>query len=150
MSAVADDLGAHEFRRHIKTEDPLGMVLRAHLFIERELTIIIEHLLPDPKPTRNWRYATRLDLVEAVEIFDHHMIQAYRPVGTLRNKAAHNLDQEIDEARQAEFLPWNPELWDRVGLRGLRSPERLCSRPVSLSSGGRAHGVPGGVRDRDP
>jgi hypothetical protein len=106
MSAVADDLNAHEFHRHMQSDDPLGMVLRAHLFIEREITIILRHLLPEPSQVDwdRWRYATRVDLVAALEVFDRHMIQAYRSVGRLRNKVAHNLDQEIDEAKQAEFL----------------------------------------------
>lgn len=81
------------------------MILRAHLFVEREITAILEALLPDPSQIRwegrgSWQYSTRVDLFAALNLDDTLQIEAYRYLGTLRNDVAHNLGSEVTKAKQ--------------------------------------------------
>lgn len=107
MEHVMDDIGAVVqrmgvdladvgFDRHLDDVDLLGVILRSHMLVERELTAIIEQPLPHPERLRRqWSFIHRLELVAALGLLDEEDIPAYQYLDTLRNRAAHRLNYEV-------------------------------------------------------
>lgn len=124
MEATQAELEAGGFHEHLHGEDLLGTVLRTHMWVERELTAIIEALLRHPERLkRRWSFAHRLELVAANDILDPADLPAYEELDRLRNRLAHRLEDEVspdDEERLVRAL--RPELRNAVQANSRDEP----------------------------
>jgi hypothetical protein len=86
---------------NISSDDPLGMVIRGHLYIEAELVALIEDHLPYPHKIDLTRltFPVKLDLAASMGLFDESgeedEKEPYYTFNKLRNKLAHNINMEI-------------------------------------------------------
>ncbi len=78
------------------TADPLLVILKGHLIIEKALTDICARLLTNPPALErgNVRFSTRLDLVCALldPALPESVVHAMRELNRLRNALVHNLE----------------------------------------------------------
>jgi hypothetical protein len=85
--------------------DPLLVILKGHLIIEKALTDICARLLKNPSALEreNIRFSTRLDLVCALldPALPENVVHAMRDLNRLRNAFAHNLEPEPDELEKS-------------------------------------------------
>jgi hypothetical protein len=93
------------FMEHLASDDLLGLVLRAHLWVERELEAIITALLPFPERLRRrWSFGHRLELVAALGILDEKDVPGYEDLDDLRNRLAHRFNYQLSEQDQEALL----------------------------------------------
>lgn len=85
---------ANEFLANTEGEDELQVVLRTHLYIERELTEILKISLAEPDYILNTRFmfANKLNLAVALGVFPIGVKKAYDKLNKMRNKFAHELE----------------------------------------------------------
>lgn len=104
MGEVADYLHDDGFHEHMDSDELLTVVLRAHLWLDRELRLMIESPLPHPDRLRtSWDFRHRLELVAALGMIDDEM-EALEYVNDLRNRLAHRFGYQISEQEQAALL----------------------------------------------
>lgn len=89
------------------SEDELQIILRAHLYIEQELTQLLKIYLKEPDVFLKGRimFANKLSLTVALGLIPKIVKPAYDKLNQIRNGYAHNLDykitdQDIDEIIQ--------------------------------------------------
>jgi hypothetical protein len=105
---AANRLGLTErqaaFNADLLGEDPLGMVIRAHIHIENQLIEFIEAALaaPDQLKSLNLDYAGRVSLALALGLHPEFG-KPLRSLGTMRNHFAHRLDAGLG-AQEANNL----------------------------------------------
>jgi hypothetical protein len=87
-------------RKALGKEDPLGMVIRGHLFVESQLIQLLENALPDPGAIDLTRlnFPTKLDLAVALKLLSEAQKRGYLALNRLRNHLAHNMDVELSES----------------------------------------------------
>lgn len=105
MSAVQAELDAGDFDAHLRDDDLLAVVLRAHMWVERELAAIVEAPLPHPELLRARRsYRHQLELVGALGFLEADDLPAYEYLDDLRNKVAHRFGYAISAEEQAALV----------------------------------------------
>lgn len=105
MHDVREDLKSGGFDRHMESDDLLGILLRAHLWIERALKAVIERSLKHPERLRaRWSFRHRLELVAALGFLDEVDLQAYLYLDDLRNRVAHRFNYTVSEGDQAAMI----------------------------------------------
>lgn len=105
MGEVGDYLHDEGFHDHMDSDELLTVVLRAHLWLDRELRLMIERPLPHPERLiRSWDFPHRLQLVAALGIIEEEEAEALEYVNELRNRLAHRLDYQISEQEEAALL----------------------------------------------
>lgn len=81
--------------------DPNRLVtlVKAHLWIERALNGVIESSFDHPEAlnVERMQFASKVNLVEALGIVQPEKAAVVRRINTLRNKAAHRLDWQLDD-----------------------------------------------------
>jgi hypothetical protein len=84
----------------LKNEDPLGVVIRGHLYVESQLIQLLEEALPDPGAIDLTRlnFPTKLDLAVALKVIKETEKRGYAGLNSLRNHLAHNIDVELRES----------------------------------------------------
>lgn len=91
------------FHRLLEGEDDLGMIIRAHIYIEHELKEFIQAAAPEPGELKfsGYDYAQTLKLALVLGL-DPRLKAGLTSLGTLRNKFAHRLGMQLtsQEARQ--------------------------------------------------
>jgi hypothetical protein len=108
---IAERLGVAEkqeaFNKALLGEDPLGAIIRAHIYIEHEVNAFIESQLADPQALGplHLDYDGRVQLAVALGL-PAGMKPALSNVGKLRNRFAHRLEasigkQEVDGLKKA-------------------------------------------------
>lgn len=77
-----------------ESESELQIVLRGHLYIEREITEMIRMILVEPNVILNdkFMFHNKLKLSVALGILPKEEKHIFEKINTLRNKYAHNLD----------------------------------------------------------
>ncbi len=83
----------------LNSEDDVGLLLRGHLYIERELVRIIEfHFeVPELFDTDSINFPKKIYLAGAMGVMTPEEIKPYMMLNKLRNKVAHNLDSCVTE-----------------------------------------------------
>ena len=84
------------FHADLLRDDDVGMVVRAHHHIERELKLFIEMAAPSPGRFRKLIYSKRVDVA-----IQHGLVLdlegPLRAIGRMRNKLAHELGASVGE-----------------------------------------------------
>jgi hypothetical protein len=77
-------------------EDDLGVVIRAHIHVESELTKYIASALPEPSELGRMDYSARLRLALACGL-PKDLKAPLNAIGTLRNKFAHRIGMALSD-----------------------------------------------------
>jgi hypothetical protein len=85
-----------KFHDALAGEDELGVVLRAHFYIEAELEALINALLPHPNELPRLRYEQKLKLACALG-FDKSAFMPLKELGDLRNSFGHQIGAHLTE-----------------------------------------------------
>lgn len=95
-SAIRSD--EEEFRLALQGEDELGVVLRAHIYIEASLNALLENLLVSPKhlDKMNLDYSQRVSLAVALGLHPRYE-SPLLVLGTLRNYFAHRTGTKLSK-----------------------------------------------------
>jgi hypothetical protein len=93
-----------EFYRALAGEDELGVVIRAHIYIEHELTEFIRGRVTPAQvvDSLSLTYEQRLALALATGL-PKPLKAALTLLGTLRNKFAHRLEMSLNETEARQF-----------------------------------------------
>lgn len=91
------ELLPEELSKALDKEDELGLVLRAHLYIENKLEELLYLLVPVPRyyEEMNLNYVNKVKLACALGL-DPGFKGMLLVLGSIRNKFAHNLSKKID------------------------------------------------------
>lgn len=83
--------------KHLSAEDPLGLVIRAHIYVESALIRLIETALikRDALDVTRWRFPLKVRLAVALGRIDPSDRPAYDALNRLRNRFAHDLHTEL-------------------------------------------------------
>ncbi|QIZ07614.1 hypothetical protein HFZ78_13455 [Priestia megaterium] len=88
----------NKFLLETASYDLLQVVLRGHLYIERELTILIKKKLIEPDEyLKNMMFGQKLSLAFALGCVSKEERSTYAKLNELRNGFAHNLEYELTE-----------------------------------------------------
>jgi hypothetical protein len=93
--AIGDD-----FVRVLFGEDELGVVIRAHIYVEARLLELLSLLVKDENHLKklNLEFSQYVDLAVALGLGQEHA-KGLRAFGNLRNEFAHKLDSKLSESR---------------------------------------------------
>lgn len=119
LGPATRELMAEGFVDAINGEDPLGVLLRAHLFVEQDLTAIIEQRVayPDLLPPR-LTFAQKLAIVVAMGAIPEQTLPFYRKLNKLRNDTAHDLGFMMTADHQLDLANLIPPAFKN--LNGIR------------------------------
>ena len=70
----------------------LPTIIFGHLYVEQCINALIKKAFKDSSKILNYRFANKIDLLEAAGIIKPSMIERIRALNQVRNKIAHNLD----------------------------------------------------------
>lgn len=92
-----------EFRALRDSRSTLEVVLKGHLFVEREIIRALEAELPSPEFLNLERmpFAAKVDLMAALNLLLSDTEPAFRAFNAARNRMAHSLDGEVSLDAQA-------------------------------------------------
>jgi hypothetical protein len=105
MTTLAETIEVHLEREItrlltvIAHDDPLGVVVRGHLYLESLLLQTIQEKLADPGAIDLTRmnFVTKLDLAVAMKLVPVEDRRGYAKLNALRNQLSHNFDAAIEE-----------------------------------------------------
>lgn len=83
-----------DFHNALMGEDELGVVLRAHFYVEAELEALIKALLPFPNEIPRLRYEQKLKLACALGL-DKSTFPPLKALGDLRNSFGHRIGASL-------------------------------------------------------
>jgi hypothetical protein len=88
------------FFKALSGEDELGVVIRAHIYLEARLLELLGLLVKDEDHLRklNLEYSQCVDLAVALGLGQEHA-KGLRAFGNLRNEFAHKLDSKLSDSR---------------------------------------------------
>jgi hypothetical protein len=86
-----------KFHDSLMGEDELGVVLRAHFYIEAEIEALIAALIPFPSELPRLRYEQKLKLACALG-FDGSAFPPLKALGDLRNSFGHQIGAHLTSA----------------------------------------------------
>jgi|GEM_PF-1633917 len=79
-----------------KTDDPLSVVIKSHLYVESLLNQIITLVFPVPKPILNKNFSYKIDSLLSLDLFPStEILRKLQHLNILRNKFAHNYKYKI-------------------------------------------------------
>jgi hypothetical protein len=89
-----------DFIKTLFGEDELGVVIRAHIYLEARLLELLGLLVRDENHLKklNLEYSQYVDLAVALGLDQEHA-KGLRAFGTLRNEFAHKLDSTLSDTR---------------------------------------------------
>jgi hypothetical protein len=87
----------NQYLEHINAEDELQIILRGHLYIESKLIQLIKHKLQRPESIdlSKLNFPLKVTLTEALGLIDESEKGALIYLNKLRNRIAHNLEEQI-------------------------------------------------------
>jgi hypothetical protein len=90
----------------IYAEDPLGAVVRGHLYVESLVLSLIEEALPNPKAVDLVRlnFPLKIDLAVAMGLIHPDDKPAFMFLNRLRNRFAHNVKATVSLEDERAFL----------------------------------------------
>lgn len=88
-----------QFLEDTKGENVLQVVLRGHLYIERELTILLKKALENPGELVNNKtfYGHKLNIACAIGVLSIEDKKSYQIIGSIRNDYAHTWGFELKQ-----------------------------------------------------
>jgi hypothetical protein len=86
-------------------EDPIGVVIRGHLFVESKLIRFIETKLPEPNAVDLARpnFFFKLDLAVALQVISKEEKRGFLALNNLRNRMAHKADLKLISADEEKI-----------------------------------------------
>lgn len=94
----------NKFMEDTESESILQIILRAHLYIEYELTEILNKTLKYPNELgTNINFSMKLKLLLALDAIPPELKDPIKHLNTLRNKYAHELNYQFDERMYDKF-----------------------------------------------
>ncbi|MES1047598.1 hypothetical protein FOA22_24530 [Heyndrickxia oleronia] len=82
--------------KEIKNESLFQVTLRLHLYIERELNMILSEINLDYKNIHNNKFKTKLDTLYKLGIVDKNLYDVITRLNLIRNEFAHEIDNKED------------------------------------------------------
>jgi len=93
------DVDDDRFYAELTGKDPLGVVIRGLIYIDLELSALIEEAIYDPSHLKALKldYSGRLNLAAALGL-DGRFLPPLRALGSLRNRFAHQPNMSVSES----------------------------------------------------
>lgn len=90
---------------HLTVDDPLALVMRAHLYVENALIKKIEDALTDPTAfdSAGLRFPAKVSLAVALGKVDAADVGAFTALNRLRRDFAHDLDTKLTDQDELDF-----------------------------------------------
>lgn len=92
-----------KFMQDTKSDDILVIILKAHLYMERELIKILTETIIDENILRPKTFRQKLDLANSMGLLDGYY-GVLGKVNSIRNNFAHNIDYKFDEKTYEDLL----------------------------------------------
>lgn len=92
-----------KFMQDTKSDDILVIILKAHLYMERELIKILTETIIDESILRSATFKQKLDLANSMGLLDGYY-GVLGKVNSIRNNFAHNIDYKFDEKIYEDLL----------------------------------------------
>ena len=92
-----------KFMRDTKSSEMLIVILKAHLYIERELIKALTETIIDEKILSNTTFVQKLELAKSMGIIDD-IGGALKKVNSIRNGYAHSINFVFDESTYEDLL----------------------------------------------
>jgi hypothetical protein len=129
------DARLDDFIRDLNGEDDLGVVVRGHLWVERELIGYIDAQLVDPTALRpDLDYADRVRLAIALGL-DTSLKAPLNALGKVRNRFAHQLGSHLDKSDADNLHKVLPKVAkDTIHSSRVAAHDELGSRGPSRAS----------------
>lgn len=84
-----------EFYGKIKNDDTLGIILKGHLIIEKELDDLLKWLIVNDKKMELQFFSAKLNAAYALGLIDQEWYGVFNKFNKIRNDLAHKLDYEF-------------------------------------------------------
>jgi hypothetical protein len=112
-------------------EDPIGIVVRGHVYIESMLIRLIEAKLPDPKAIDFARltFPNILGLSVALKLIPRGDKLAYEKLNAFRNKLAHSLSTKMTDSDEKDFYQGLSEAQKQL-IKDI--PDVVRNKPLGL------------------
>ena len=89
---VSEDVTFHFIFSHSKHSDEITIVLKAHLFIEYMLDMLIKKKVKRADLILKYNFAKKLDILYSFDLVPQYLYNNISTLNTYRNKLAHNLN----------------------------------------------------------
>ena len=86
-----------DFMNYTESEDYIGIILRAQIYIETDIDILLNNLLIHPNKISLQFFSAKLDAAYALGGIDDEWYHALKNFNKLRNKCAHDFKFEFTE-----------------------------------------------------
>jgi hypothetical protein len=86
-----------EFMNYTQSEDIMGIILRAQIYIEKDLDLLLRKLLIHPEKISLQYFSAKLDAAYALGAIDDDWYGSFRKFNKIRNKYAHDLNYTFTE-----------------------------------------------------
>lgn len=97
-----------KFMEDTKSEDVLVIILKAHLYIERELIRTLTDTIVEEKVLRSTTFSNKLILANSLGMVDE-FYGSIGKVNSIRNKFAHEIDYEFNDSVYEDLLSTLPK-----------------------------------------
>lgn len=115
----------HEFMGFTISEDILSIVIRAHLYLEREINTLLEYMTLESDNLIKERFATKLNIILAFGTISENYYRPLKQLNKIRNGYAHNINFVFDNDVYENFLStFSKKTKDRF-IYNLTNIERL-------------------------
>ena len=98
-----------KFMQDTKSDDILIIILKAHLYMERELIKTLTDTIIDEKVLKATTFRQKLDLAKSMGLLDEHY-GALGKVNSIRNSFAHSIEYKFDEKTYEDLLSTLPKI----------------------------------------
>ena len=98
-----------KFMQDTKSDDILVIILKAHLYMERELIRTLTETIIDEKVLKSTTFRQKLDLANSMGLLDEYY-GVLGKVNSIRNDFAHKIDYEFDEKIYEDLLSTFPKI----------------------------------------
>lgn len=88
----------------VRSESFLQVILRVHLYIERELNTILDELNLNSTSIHSNRFKTKLDIIYKLNVIDKKLYDVLNKLNSIRNEFAHRIDTQGDEQLYKQLL----------------------------------------------
>lgn len=92
-----------KFMQDTKSDDILVIILKAHLYMERELIKTLTETIIDENILKSTTFRQKLDLANSMGLLDEYY-GVLGKVNSIRNNFAHNIDYEFNEKTYEDLL----------------------------------------------
>lgn len=93
-----------EFMSYTESEDYMGIILRAQIYIENDLNELIKKLLIHPEKISLQFFSAKLDAAYALGAIDDEWYGALKKFNRLRNKYAHDFGYELKTSDYEDLI----------------------------------------------